>query len=326
MVTAQRRSEAAQSVPIAISAFSEKSLEKQKIEGGPDLLKAIPNVSFTKTNFSGYNLTIRGIGTQAVSVATDPGVSVNFNGTALIRNRLFEQEFFDVERVEVLRGPQGTLYGRNATAGAVNIISAKPIGDFAGEVKGEIGTYGDQRISGFLNLPIDEDKLAVRFAGSYTRRDGFSYNSTTGDAIDGRNLYSFRTTVQFKPNDRIKAELVWEHFNEDDSRARSTKQLCTRDPGLSSIDGVPITDPIAQAYTSQGCQDASLYSANAYGTPNGLSIPFILAAATNIAQLGSTRRNVVPLIAPIDPYGGLMQSTDPARNRFPIQSDLSRPQ
>ena len=173
VVTAQRKSEVSQTVPISISAFSEKTLEKQKIEGGPDLLKAIPNVSFTKTNFSGYNLTIRGIGTQAVSVTTDPGVSVNFNGTALIRNRLFEQEFFDVEQVEVLRGPQGTLYGRNATAGAVNVISAKPIGEFAGQVKGELGTYGDTRLSGFLNLPIAEDKLAVRFAGSYTKRDGY---------------------------------------------------------------------------------------------------------------------------------------------------------
>ncbi len=306
VVTAQRRSERSQTVPIAISAFSEKTLEKAKIEGGPDLLKAIPNVSFTKTNFSGYNLTIRGIGTQAISATTDPGVSINFNGTALIRNRLFEQEFFDVERVEVLRGPQGTLYGRNATAGAVNVISAKPIGEFAGQVRGELGSYGDRRLSGFLNLPIDEDKLAVRFAGSYTKRDGFSYNSITGDNIDGRNLYSFRTTVQFKPSDRIKAEFVWEHFNEDDNRSRSTKQLCTHDPGLSSIGGIPLTNAVAQAFTSQGCQDASLYSPSAYGTPNGLSIPFILGGA--LAPLGQRGRNPVPLLNPIDPYGDAMQS------------------
>jgi outer membrane receptor protein involved in Fe transport len=308
VVTAQRKSEASQTVPIAVSAFSEKTLEKLKIEGGPDLLKAIPNVSFTKTNFSGYNLTIRGIGTQAISVATDPGVSVNFNGTSLIRNRLFEQEFFDVDQVLVLRGPQGTLYGRNATAGAVNIISAKPVDYFTGQIKGEIGTYGDKRLSGFINFPLVGDKLDLRIAGSWTKRDGYSYDSLTNTSIDGRDLYSLRTTLGFKPTERLHGQLVWEHFNEDDNRARSSKQLCTRDPGLTSIDGVAITNPIAQAFTSQGCQDASLYSPNAYGTPNGLSIPFILAGADG-ARLGYTHGGTpVYLINPIDPYGGLMQS------------------
>ncbi|MGI9169383.1 MAG: TonB-dependent receptor, partial [Caulobacteraceae bacterium] len=277
----------------------------------PDLLKAIPNVSFTKTNFSGYNLTIRGIGTQAVSVTTDPGVSVNFNGTALIRNRLFEQEFFDVERVEVLRGPQGTLYGRNATAGAVNVISAKPTDVFEGMLKAEAGTYGDRRLSGFLNFPLASDKLDLRVAGSWTKRDGFAFNSFTGDAIDGRNLYSFRTTLGFAPSDRIKGNFVWEHFNEDDNRSRSTKQLCTHDPGITNIGGVTISNPVAVAFTSQGCQDASLYGPSAFGTPNGLSIPFVLGGA--IAPLGKVRGSggaTVDLINPIDPYGNLMQSTD----------------
>lgn len=154
MVTAQHRPEREQSVPIAITALSAQALEEKKIEGGPDLLRAVPNVSFTKTNFSGYNLTIRGIGTQAVAVATDPAVSVNLNGTALIRNRLFEQEFFDVDQVEVLRGPQGTLWGRNATAGAVDIITAKPTDVFEGQLKGEIGNFDTRRLSGFLNVPL----------------------------------------------------------------------------------------------------------------------------------------------------------------------------
>jgi iron complex outermembrane receptor protein len=311
VVTAQRKSEAAQKVPIAISAFSEKTLEKLKIEGGPDLLKAIPNVTFTKTNFSGYNLTIRGIGTQAVSVTTDPGVSVLFNGTAFIRNRLFEQEFFDVDQVEVLRGPQGTLYGRNATAGAVNIISAKPVGYFTGEIKGEVGTYGDKRLSGFVNFPLSSDKLDLRIAGSWTKRDGYAYNSETGDAIDGRDLYSLRTTLGFRPSERFHGAFVWEHFNENDDRARSTKQLCTHDPGLSAI-GPYQLDAVASAFTSQGCADASLYSPQAFGTPNGLSIPFVLSATQSFAQLGTvphTHDNqVVNLLNPIDPYGGLMQS------------------
>jgi iron complex outermembrane receptor protein len=312
VVTAQRKEEAVQDVPIAISAFSQEALDAAKIEGGPDLLKAIPNVSFTKTNFSGVNLTIRGIGTQAVSVSTDPGVSINFNGTAFIRNRFFEQEFFDVERVEVLRGPQGTLYGRNATAGAVNIISASPTDVFEGEIKGEVGDYSSRRLSGFVNIPLSGDKLDLRLAGASTTRDGFAENDVTGSKIDGRDLYSTRVTLGFKPVEAVRGALIWEHFSENDSRARSTKQLCTRDPGPQTMGGLTLS-PQASAFFSQGCLNASLYDDAAYGTPNGLSIPFVLASVTNTAVLGLNPDGVsgpVNLMKVADPYGGMMQSKD----------------
>ncbi len=105
-----------QSIPIAITALSQEQLTSTQIAGGPDLVKQVPNLTFTKTNFTGYSIQIRGIGTQAISVTTDPAVAVAFNDTPFIRNHFFEQEFYDVAQVEVLRGPQGTLYGRNATA------------------------------------------------------------------------------------------------------------------------------------------------------------------------------------------------------------------
>ncbi|MGH6653351.1 MAG: TonB-dependent receptor plug domain-containing protein, partial [Sphingopyxis sp.] len=112
VVTAQKRVESVQDVPIAVTALSQKNLEEQKIEGGPDIMRAVPNLTFSKSNFSSYNISIRGIGTKAISATTDPGVAVSFNNTGMIQNRFFEQEFFDMERLEVLRGPQGTLYGR----------------------------------------------------------------------------------------------------------------------------------------------------------------------------------------------------------------------
>ncbi|HYM35774.1 MAG TPA: TonB-dependent receptor plug domain-containing protein, partial [Steroidobacteraceae bacterium] len=104
-----------QNIPISITALSQEQLTQTQTAGGPDLVKQVPNLTFSKTNFSGYNIQIRGIGTQAISVTTDPAVAVAFNDTPFIRNHFFEQEFFDVSQVEVLRGPQGTLYGRNAT-------------------------------------------------------------------------------------------------------------------------------------------------------------------------------------------------------------------
>src|SRR5262249_6335891 len=126
VVTAQKRRENIQDVPIAISAFTQDKLEIAQIAGGPDLMTQVPTMTFTQTNCAGYSIQIRGIGTQAISATTDAAVAVAFNNTSLIRNRFFEQEFYDLERVEVLRGPQGTLYGRNATAGAINLLSAKP--------------------------------------------------------------------------------------------------------------------------------------------------------------------------------------------------------
>ncbi len=110
-----------QSIPISITALSQEQLTATQTAGGPDLVKQVPNMTFTKTNFTGYSIQIRGIGTQAISVTTDPAVAVAFNDIPFIRNHFFEQEFYDLGQVEVLRGPQGTLYGRNATAGVVNL-------------------------------------------------------------------------------------------------------------------------------------------------------------------------------------------------------------
>ena len=139
-------------------------------------MKEVPNLTFSKTNFTGYNIQIRGIGTQAISVTTDPAVAVAFNDTPFIRNHFFEQEFYDVTQVEVLRGPQGTLYGRNATAGVVNVISAKPTDQFEAMLSADIGNYHNRRYEGMINIPIVDDRLDLRVAGEWTKRDGYTFN------------------------------------------------------------------------------------------------------------------------------------------------------
>jgi len=305
VVTAQKRSENIQKVPIAISAFTQKELKAQQIAGGPDLIKEIPNLTFSKTNFTGYNIQIRGIGTQAISVTTDPAVAIAFNNIPFIRNHFFEQEFFDVDDVEVLRGPQGTLYGRNATAGVVNITSAQPTGDFQGNASVDVGNFDERRLEGMVNIPIVDDKLALRIAGEWTSRDGYAFNEETGNRIDGRNLWSGRATLQFKPNEQLKADLVWEHFYENDDRARSIKQLCEKDPGPSEVDGpagpqIPNAQNFGSAWLTQGCLPGSLYSPSAFQTPNGAGIPFVDALEL-----------FTPYVKPgTDPYAGLAQSRD----------------
>jgi iron complex outermembrane recepter protein len=288
IVTGQKKEERLQDVPIAISAFSMEDLDVQKIEGGFDLLKAVPNVTFSKSNYSSYNFQIRGVGTKAVSATSDPGVAISYNNMPLIRNRLYEQEYFDVARIEVLRGPQGTLYGRNATAGVINMITERAdFGGFEGWIKGEVGNYDTQRVSAMTNIPLLSDRLALRLSGAKTRREGFGYNLETQNVVDGRNLWSGRLALAFTPNDAVRVDLTWEHFSEDDDRLRTGKQLCHRDPGPESIPGVATLDPFVRGRLSQGCRQGSLYSPEAFGAPNGLAIPFV-AAGQVATQLGWT--------------------------------------
>ena len=270
-----------QTVPIAITALSQEQLTSRQIAGGPDLVKEVPNLTFSKTNFTGYNVQIRGIGTQAISVTTDPAVAVALNDIPFIRNHFFEQEFFDLSQAEVLRGPQGTIYGRNATAGVVNLVTAKPTDQFEAMASADIGNYHNRRFEGMVNVPIVDDRLDLRVAGEWTKRDGYTFDETTGKLVDGRDLWSGRVTLGMKPAENVQATLIWEHFSENDDRERSTKQLCDFDPGPASVGplnqsfvtayngAVPVsyfqgefipTDHSARAVLSQGCLPGSLYS------------------------------------------------------------------
>ena len=303
IVTAQKRQEDIQDVPIAMSAFTQEALTTHQIAGGPDLMTQIPNFTFTKTNFSGYSIQIRGIGTQAISATVDPAVAVAFNNTPFVTNRFFEQEFYDLQRIEVLRGPQGTLYGRNATAGVVNIISAKPTYNYEAKITGDLGNYSSHRLEGMLNLPLVDDRLAFRLAGAWTKRDGYVTNTLKGEQTDGRDLWSVRATLAFEPNDDLRAWLIYEHFEEDDDRLRSGKQLCTKHefpevfaPLLGGSGGGAFD---AKAYFSQGCQMGSLYDTEAFQVPNGFALPFF----GPLASLGLPIFNV-------DPYASTRQSQD----------------
>ncbi len=310
VVTAQKREEKISDVPIAISAFTPKALDDRKVESGAELVRAVPNINFSKGNFSGYDFTIRGIGTKAISASSDPAVAVSFNNTPLIRNRLFEAEFFDLERVEVLRGPQGTLYGRNATGGVVNVIPAMPDDEFDAMVKGEVGNYSTRRLSGMINVPLT-DTLAIRAAGAMTKRDGFDYNTFTRKHVNDRDLWSTRVSVQWEPTDNLKASFIWQHFEEDDQRSRTGKQLCTRDPGPETV-GNAAVDPYLRGKLSQGCLPGSLYSDAAFGAPNAASFAFNNAAANiglNVVQLPDGSFAPLRVIDPgRDPYADVVQS------------------
>lgn len=230
VVTAQRQAESLQEVPIAVSAFTAEALEAQQIENASDLQLTLPNVSFSKGNFTGSSFTIRGIGDLCVGVSCDSATAIHMNGAPLFGTRLFETEYFDLERIEVLRGPQGTLFGRNATSGVVNVITAKPdLSDFGAAAEVEYGNYDSVKGKAMLNLPIG-DTLGVRVAGFYLNRDGYTRNLFDDSRIDGRDMYAVRGSIRFEPGPDTTIDLMGYYFRENDDRLRIQKQRCQRDP------------------------------------------------------------------------------------------------
>ena len=230
VVTAQRRSETLQSVPIAVSAFNAEAIDKQQIRNTSDLQLSLPNITFTKTNFTSSSFTIRGIGDLCTGSSCDQATGIHINDAPLLGSRIFESEFFDMAQIEVLRGPQGTLFGRNATSGVVNLKTARPdLNGFHAAGEAEYGNYNGVRLKGMVNAPIG-DTLGVRLAGFYANRDGYTKNLFNNSRIDGRNMYGLRGSLRWEPSSNTTVNIMAQYFSEDDDRLRSQKQVCNTDP------------------------------------------------------------------------------------------------
>lgn len=272
IVTAQKREESIQDVPIAVSAFTGDALAEQRLDGANDLQTAVPNLMFTGGTGNTPNFSIRGVGSaNGVGSTGDSGVLPHHNNVPLTVSRMGVTEFYDVERVEVLRGPQGTLYGRNATGGVINVITNKPkIGEFNASAGLEYADYDTRKAKGHVNLPMG-DMFALRAAGYYLQRDGYTKNTATGNDIDSRDLWSGRVSLGFEPTDSFKLNLVYERFEEDDSRSGGAKTLCIKDPGPTAVGSVPVNNAAARNYLSRGCLQGTIYQPSASGTVNSVA-------------------------------------------------------
>lgn len=181
VVTAQKREQSLQDVPIAISAYSPEKLDAFGIENVQDLGRITPGL--TITNSVGYSLAyLRGVGTDAFLPGADSSVPFYIDGIALVASQGSQDTLGRVERVEVLKWPQGTLFGRNATGGAINIITPDPIDEFTADLKIEVAEYDEKKIIGFVNIPITDD-IAMTLSGFDTKRDNY-LRSTSGSLID----------------------------------------------------------------------------------------------------------------------------------------------
>ena len=182
IVTAQRQAQSAQDVPIAVSAFSGAALEAQQIENSSDLQLTLPNITFTKTNFVSSSFTIRGIGDLCVGASCDQATAIHLNDSPLFATRLFETEFFDLERVEVLRGASGVTWGSQAVGGVVNITTRRPTEGFTLFAQSEYGAHDTVRLVSNASGKVGPVGLSI--GGGYVRTDGISAYSG-GTELDG---------------------------------------------------------------------------------------------------------------------------------------------
>src|SRR5687767_9994580 len=224
VVTAQKREQSIYDVPVAISAFTPETIERQGITDLTDIGKFVPNLNitgFSAGHTSSQNPFIRGIGLQDHLITTEPGVGVYVDGIYLGRQVGQNWSLANIERVEVLRGPQGTLYGRNSIGGAINIITRKPGDDPGGRVSLMAGSRGRLNGDAYADMPIS-DQFAMSFSVAYQRRDGLGDflliedpNKEVGEMQD----ISGRIAMLWEPSDRLSF-LVTADGNDGDNGLR----------------------------------------------------------------------------------------------------------
>jgi outer membrane receptor protein involved in Fe transport len=229
IVTAQRTEQSLQDVPIAVSAFTDEMLSERQIEVASDIQLQVPGVAYSANTFGSGGFAIRGIANFATAASSDAGVEVHLNGLPLGATSTNEMGYMDMARIEVLRGPQGTLYGRNSTGGVVNLITARPDLDaFEGRAKIQYGKNNEKQLDLMLNVPIS-DELGLRVAYNNFEKEGVNknlYSKLAGQPFDNRDSYMWRATLKWEAADDLTVTLLHSAFDEESSRTQQDGTWC----------------------------------------------------------------------------------------------------
>ena len=221
VVTATKRERSLQDIPVSVSAFSAEALELSGVTNLDSLQTSVPGFSVQTSQSSGQNtsLRLRGVGTAGNNLGFEGAVGIFIDGVYRSRAGASLGDFPDVERIEILRGPQGTLFGKNTTAGAVSIITKKPkMDEYEAELRATFGNYDRQQVRGVVNFPILDGLLAGRIAADYSRRDGFGVDvNNANDDINDRDRYNIRGQLLWTPTPDIEVRVVGNYFAANES-------------------------------------------------------------------------------------------------------------
>lgn len=263
-VTAQRRAESLQTVPIAVSAFDAEQMDIRQINETLDITRLVPNlVGHNNTGPATSNVYfIRGLGNTESIPSFDPPVSTYIDDVYVARQNANNYALFDVERIEVLRGPQGTTFGRNTTGGAINVITRRPGDEFAAKAKVEYGEYERYAVSGVVDIPISEQVL-TKFAGYYIEDEGYVDNLTTGETLNDEKSWGVRADVRFLITDDVTWDVAVEGMGQEGTNlATSFATPRKSNTGLRSDCGSPgsVTDAVNGCGLGNDTETFSVYS------------------------------------------------------------------
>jgi len=268
IVTARRREESLQDVPIAVTALSGEALQQQGVRSVADL--NVPSLKITSAA-SLRNvavIAIRGQRTQESQLLTDPAVGTYFAEVVQPRPYGFGQSLYDLQSVQVLKGVQGTLFGRNVTGGAVLVEPNHPKDVLEGEVRGSIGNFDLREIYGMLNVPLG-DKAAFRIAGKKRERDGFSRDVSNGRDYDDQNFKTFRASLLLKPTEDLESLFILDYFKAHEHGTAAFMTALKNNPATDTTplaqqerlrqQGLPLTN-----FSAQLAQARALFAAKRY--------------------------------------------------------------
>ncbi|MEP1231257.1 MAG: TonB-dependent receptor [Litorimonas sp.] len=284
VVTARKRVENQQDVPIAITTLTAADFESRNITNIARLDEVAPNITIDATapisgSSNATSIFIRGVGQTDFIPTSDPGVGVYLDGVYIARSTGGLLDLKDVNSVEILRGPQGTLFGKNTIGGAVNVTTIKPsTDDFFGEAKVTTGRFDRLDFEGAVNVPLS-DTLAVRLSGKRTSSDGFGERLLTGESLGGEDRFTLRGSARWQPTDRLTVDIAADYSDADEDS-----------PVTTTISGSTITIGAPETLFS-GIFFNNLIGADSGGIPGLLTVPGLPADTVpfdaNLVETGS---------------------------------------
>ncbi|MEO6214608.1 MAG: TonB-dependent receptor plug domain-containing protein, partial [Sphingomonas sp.] len=261
IVTAQKREQSLQDVSAAVSAIGTDRLQTAQVNNIQDLQSIVPSVNFG-SDFNQAKIFIRGVGANTSTTGSATGVAFHVDGAYVARAEAQLTSLFDVERVEVLRGPQGALYGRNAVGGSINLITAKPSDSFEGYVRLGYGNYNAINAEAAIGGPI-ANGISFRVAGKTENRDGFGENPVSGRDIDDLGRQMGRVQLNFDFGPKTSLLLMGEYFRQDDASG-AIHYLRASFPGVARLAPLGVggyaTDPRDLATESSPGTKSETYS------------------------------------------------------------------
>jgi len=218
IVTAQKREQSIQDVPIAVSAFDSTFLDDAGVDDVMELQFFVPGLTiYNNQTVAQTNFNIRGVGTAGNSLSLESSVGVYVDGVYRSRQSSAIGDLVDIERVEVLKGPQGTLFGRNTASGAVQFLTVPPqLDEVGGFVEVNGGNESYYNANGAINVPIADGVAAARLSGGFTKRDGYVDNLTTGTDLNDKDRYSVRGQLLVEPTDAISVRMIGDYSKIDE--------------------------------------------------------------------------------------------------------------